>query len=165
MVVWKAPSSSKWVRSLFHDLDFGLQGPGVMGADLRTIAVFEGRNDPAAVGVVFGVGAGHDVNVQGKADLVSPDLDIPFFHDVEEPHLNLLPQVGKFVDGKNPAIGAGDESVMDGQFIGEVAAFGNLDGVHLPDEVGDGHIRGGQFLSVSLLPAQPDDLCPVPLAS
>ena len=32
---------------------------------------------------------------------------------------------------------------MDGLFVGKVAAFRNLDGVHFPDEVSNGDVGGG----------------------
>ncbi len=46
---------------------------------------------------------------------------------------------------------------MQGELVGEVAALGDLDGVDLADEVGDGGVGGGQLLAVALVAVHPFD--------
>ena len=138
-----------------HDRDFGLDGLGVVSADLRAVAVFEGRDDATAVGVVLRVGAGDDEDVEGKADAEAANLNVALFHDVEQPHLDALSQVRQFVDTEDAAIGARDEAVVDGEFVGEVAALGDLDGVHFADQVGDRDVRGGELLAVAVVAGEP----------
>ena len=123
--------------------------------NLGAIAVFERGNDAAPVGVVLRVGGGDDEHIQGHTDAVALDLDIAFLHQVEQADLDALGQVGEFVDAENAAVGAGDEAVVDGGFVGEVAAFGNLDGVDFADEVGDGDVGGGQFFGIAEVAAKP----------
>jgi hypothetical protein len=55
-----------------------------MGADLDVEAILEGRDDPPAAGVVLGVGAGDQDDVERQPDLVALDLDVALFHQVEE---------------------------------------------------------------------------------
>ena len=143
---------------LLDDGDFFLDGPGVVGADEGAVAVFEGGDDAAAVGVVLRVGAGDDVDVQGEADAVAADLDVALFHEVEEADLDALGEVGEFVDAEDAAVGAGDEAEVNGEFVGEVAALGDLDGVDLADEVGDGDVGGGELFGVALVAGEPVDL-------
>lgn len=141
-----------------HDVDFVLDAGGVVGADLGAVAVFEGGDDAAAVGVVLGVGAGDDVDVEGEADAVAPDLDVALFHDVEEADLDALGEVGEFVDAEDAAVGAGDEAVVDGEFVAEVATFGNFDWVDFADEVGDGDVGCGEFFAVAFVAGEPFEL-------
>ena len=51
---------------------------------------------------------------------------------------------------------------MNGQFIRKIPAFGHLDGVYLPDQIGDGHVGSGQLFPVSLLASQPVDRNAIP---
>ncbi len=46
---------------------------------------------------------------------------------------------------------------MQCQLVAEVAAFGDFDRVDLTNEVGNGGIRGGELLAVSLRPVHPRD--------
>ena len=53
---------------------------------------------------------------------------------------------------------------MDGQLAGQVVpAAGGPDGVHVPQDVGDGHVRGGEFLHVAPLAGEEGDGGGVPL--
>ena len=119
--------------------------PRVVGPDLRAEAVLERRDDPAAVGVVLGVGAGDDVQVERQADRVAADLDVALLHDVEQADLDPLGEVGQLVDGEDAAVRARDQAVVDGQLVGEVAALGDLDRVDLADQVGDGDVGVASF--------------------
>jgi len=98
------------------DRDSFIHGRGVVRANFRTDTVLERRDDLSACGVVFGIGRKHERNVERQADRVSLNLNVTFLHDVEKPNLNLSRQVRQFVHRKNAAIGARQQSVMDGQF-------------------------------------------------
>ena len=129
----------------------------VVRADLAAEAVLERGDDPAPVGVVVGVGRGHQQHVEGQADLVAPDLDVALLQHVQEADLDALGQVGQLVDGEDAAVGAGHEPVVEGELVGQVAALGHLDGVDLADEVGDGRVGRGQLLAVALVAVDPVD--------
>ena len=66
-----------------------------------------------------------------------------------------LGEVRQFVDTEDAAVAARDQAVMDGQLVGQVAPLGDLDRVHLADQIGDRDVGGGQFLAVALLPPDP----------
>ena len=142
---------------LLDDADFLSNVLGVVGPDQRAVAVFEGRDDAAAVGVILGVGAGHDVDVEGELDAVALDLDVALFHEVEQADLDALGEVGELVDAEEAAVVPRYEAVVDGELVGEIAAFGDLDGVDLADEIGHGDVGGGQLLGVALLAVHPGD--------
>ena len=76
---------------------------------------------------------------------------------LSRPDLDALGEVGQLVDGEDAAVGARDEAVVDGRRVRQVAALGDLDGVHLADEVGDGDVRRGQLLAVAPVARQPVD--------
>ena len=118
-----------------------------MGADLGAEPVLERGDDPAPVRVVLRVGRGHQHHVERQAHLVAPDLDVALLQHVEQADLDPLGQVGELVDGEDPAVGAGDEPVVDGELVGQVAALGHPDGVDLADEVGDRRVGRGQLLA------------------
>ncbi len=74
---------------LLGDGDGVFDGLRVVGADFGADAVFEGRDDLTAGGVVLGVGGEDDGDVEGEADGVALNLDVAFLHDVEEGDLDL----------------------------------------------------------------------------
>ena len=86
-----------------------------MRADHRADAVFEGRDDPPAVGVVFRVGRKDHREIEVEPHRVAPDLHVALFQDVEEPDLNLGGQVGELVDAENAAVGSGNQAEMHRQ--------------------------------------------------
>ena len=112
---------------------------------------------PAPVGVVLGVGRGHQQHVEGQADAVAPDLDVALLEHVEQADLDALGQVGQLVDGEDAPVGAGDEAVVEGELVGQVAALGHLDGVDLADEVGDRGVGRGQLLAEAVGAVHPLD--------
>ena len=146
----------------FHDRDLVLEPPRIVRADLGAEAVLEGRDDPAAVGVVLRVRAGDHVHVDRQADLVAADLDVALLHDVEQADLDALGQVRKLVDREEPAVGPRHEPVMDGQLVAKIAALGDLDRIDLADEVGDRDVRGRELLAVAAVAGDPADLGLVP---
>ena len=79
-------------------------------------------------------------------------------HDVEQSDLDLAGEVGEFVDGKNTAIGARQQAVVNGQFIGEVAsATRSPDRVNVANNVRDGNVGSGEFFHVALVSWKPGD--------
>ena len=129
----------------------------VVRANLGAEAVLERRDDAPAIGVVLRVGAGHDEDIQRQANLVAANLHVALFHDVEQADLDALGEVGQLVDAEDAAIGARHQAVVDGQLVGEVAPLGDLDRVHLADQVGDGDVRRGQLLAVAPVARDPVD--------
>ena len=57
----------------------------------------------------------------------------------------------------DPAVRARDEPVVERPLVGEVSAFGDLDGIDLADEVGDGDVGRRQLLGVAPIARQPVD--------
>ncbi len=139
------------------DLEFGGGVGRIVRADLRTEAVLQGGDDAPSVGVVLGVGRGHQHDVEGQADGETTDLHVALLEDVEKTDLDPLGQVGQLVHGEDAAIGAGDQSEVQGHLVGQVATLGHLDGVDLSDEVGDGGVRRGQLLREAGVAVDPVD--------
>ena len=98
---------------LLHDRDLVLERARVVRPDLRPEPVLERRDDPAAAGVVLGVGAGDDEQVERQADREAADLDVALLEDVEQADLDALGEVGQLVDREDAAVGARDEPVVD----------------------------------------------------
>ena len=68
---------------LLHDSDFILDIARVVGTDLCPEAVLQRRDDPSAIRVVLGIGAGYDIDVDRQAHLEPADLDIALLDQVE----------------------------------------------------------------------------------
>ncbi len=151
-------------RLLVDDGELGVGVLGVVGADLGAEAVLEGRDDPAPVGVVLGVGRRHQHDVEGQPDGEAADLDVALLEHVEQAHLDPLGQVGELVDGEDPPVRPRHQAVVQGQLVGEVAALGDLDGVDLADEVRDGGVGRGQLLREAEVPVHPPQRGVVALA-
>ena len=145
------------MRLLADDADLGVEVAGVVGADLGAEPVLERGDDPAAVGVILGIGAGHNQHVQWQPQGVAAHLDVAFLHHVEHGDLDALGEVGQFVDRDDAAVRPRDEPVGDGLGIAQGAAFGHLDRVDVSDEVGDAGVGGGQLLGVALAAVPPCD--------
>ncbi len=129
----------------------------VVRADLRAEAVLQRRDDPAAVGVVLGVGAGHDEHVERQSQRVAAHLNVALLHHVQHRHLDALGEVGQLVDGDDAAVRPRDEPERDGLGVAEAAALGHLDGVDVADEVGHAGVGGGELLGVPLAAVPPSD--------
>ena len=145
------------LRLLRDDVHLDVDVKRVVGADLGAEAVLERRDDAAAVRVVLGVGRRHQHQVEGQADLVAADLHVALLEHVQQTDLDALGEVGQLVDGEDPAVRARDEPVVDGELVGEVAAFGDLDRVDLADEVGDRSVGGGELLTETPFAVDPLD--------
>src|SRR5713226_249539 len=88
----------------------------IVRADFRAEAVFQGRDDFSACRIVFRVRGEHQKDVERQAHRVPLNLNVALLHDVEEPHLDFSREVGQLVDGEDAAVGAGQKSVVNGQF-------------------------------------------------
>ena len=86
----------------------------VVGPDLGPEPVLERGDDPAAVGVVLGVGAGHQQQVQRQPQAVAAHLDVALLEHVEHRDLDPLGEVRQLVDAEDAAVGARDEPVVHG---------------------------------------------------
>jgi hypothetical protein len=128
---------------------------GVVGPDLGPEPVAQRGDDAAAVGVVLGVRARHDQDVEGQAQHVAADLDVALLHHVEHRDLDPLGQVGQLVDGHDPAVRARDEPEVDGLEVAQAAALRHLHRVDVSDEVGHRGVRGGELLGIPLVPVAP----------
>ena len=138
--------------------------PRVVGPDLGAVAVLQRSDDAPAIRVVLWIGRGHQEDVQRQNDAVPFYLDIALLHEVEKADLNSLGQVWELINGKYSPVGAGYETVVNRQLIGEAASLGDPDGVYLADQVGHRDVGGGQLLGIALLSGQPGDLHAVPVA-
>ena len=130
----------------------------IVRANLRSDAVFKRRNDLAARGVVFGVGAEDDRQVERQTDRVALNLHVAFLHDVEQSHLNFPGEVREFVDGKDAAIGAGQQAVMNGELAREfVPATRGLDRIDVANQIGDGDVGRGELFDIAMVSREPCD--------
>src|SRR5205807_553923 len=98
------------------------EGRRIMCADFSTDAVLQRRNNFSASGVVFRIRGEHEQDVKRQAERITLNLNITFLHDVEKADLNFAGEVGKFIDSKDAAVCAGQQSVVNGQLVGEIAA-------------------------------------------
>ena len=128
----------------------------VVGTDFTPDPVLQRGHDLAARRVVLRVGGERQQKVQGQTQRVSLDLDIALLHDVEQSNLDLPGQVRQFIDCENSAVGAGQQSVVDCQLVGNVVAPPScLDWIDIPDHVGNRHIGSRQFFDVAVFGCQP----------
>ncbi len=74
---------------------------GIVRANDRADAVLQRRDDPAAVGVILGVGAEDQADVQVQANRIAANLHVALFEHVEQADLNARGQVRQFVDGED----------------------------------------------------------------
>ena len=128
-----------------------------MRAHLGAEPVLQRRDDAAAVGVVLGVRARDEQDVEGQPQCVSADLHVALFEHVEQRHLDALGQVGQLVHREDAAVEARHQPVVHGLGVAERAALGDLDRVDVADEVADAGVRSRQLLAVPLVAVQPVD--------
>ena len=145
------------VGLLVDERDLVGQLQRVVRAHLGAEPVLQRGDDPAAVGVVLGVGRGDEQHVERQPQGVAAHLDVALLHHVEHRHLDALGEVGQLVDGHDAAVGARDEAVVDGLGVAERAALGDLDRVDVADQVGHGGVGGGELLGVALAAVPPRD--------
>src|SRR5690348_4488204 len=131
-------------------------GRGVVGANFRADAIFERRDDFAARGVILGVRGEDEQHVERQADRVTFYLNVALLHDVEQADLNFSSEIGQFVDGENAAIGAREQAIVNGEFVGEIVpALCGANGIHVADHVGDGHVGSGEFFDITAAAREP----------
>ena len=97
------------------DGDAFIHGCGIVGANLGTDAVFKRGDDFSAGGVVFGIRAEHDGQIERQANGIALNLDVAFLHDIEQAHLNFSREIGEFIDGEDAAIGARQQAIVNGE--------------------------------------------------
>ena len=137
-------------RLLANDLDLGGNFEWIVRADLAAEAILQGGDDATPVRVVVGVGRRDENHVEWQANLVTTDLHVALFEDVQQTDLDALGEVGQFVDGEDAAVRARNEAVMQRQFVRQVTPLGDLDRVDFTNEVGDRRVGGRQLLTVPL---------------
>ena len=72
--------------------------------------------------------------------------------------MNFSGEVGQFIDGKDAAVGAREQAVVDGKFIGKIAAAaGGTNGIDITDDVGHGDVRSGELFDEAVLTRHPGD--------
>jgi hypothetical protein len=143
---------------LLHDHDLVLDGLGIVRANLDVETIFERRDDAAARGVVLGIRARHEHDVDRQPNLVPFDLDVLLFHQVEESDLHFLGQIGQLVDGEDAAIGTRDQAVVDRLLVGEIASLGHFDRIDLSNQVRDGNVGRRELFGVSGVASDPCNL-------
>src|SRR6185437_3597363 len=143
---------------LLGDGDGLVERLGVVRANLGTDAVLERSHNFASSRVVLGVRGENDRDIEIEADRITLNLDVALLHDVEESHLDLAGEIGKFVDGEDAAVGARQQAVVHSELAAElVAGARGLDGIDIADEVGDGDVRRGELFDVALDGRHPGD--------
>ena len=145
--------SASWVMSA----ELVGQRERVVGADLGPEPVLERRDDAAPVGVVLGVGARHQHDVERQPERVAADPDVALFEHVEQRHLDPLGQVGQLVEAEDAAVGPRHHAEVDGLRVAEGPSLGHLDRVDVADQVADAGVRGGELLAVPLASVLPGD--------
>ncbi len=151
------------VRLLADEVDLVGEPERVVRADLGAEPVLERRDDPSAVGVVLGVRARHEQEVERQAQRVAADLDVALLEHVEQRHLDPLGEVGELVDREDAAVRPRHEAVVHGLRVAERATLGDLHRVDVADEVADARVRRRELLAVPLAAVQPADRGRVPV--
>ncbi|CAB4782877.1 unannotated protein [freshwater metagenome] len=134
-----------------------------MSTNLGPKTIFKRGNDAAAVGVVLWVCRGNEHHIYWQADLVSTNLHITLFENIQQTYLNTLSEVWQLVNRKDSAVGARHHAVVNREFIREVATLSNLDRVNLTDQVSDGGIWSGELLPKAAAAVHPCNWGLVPL--
>ena len=142
---------------LGDEADLMLYVVGVMGRDLCAEAILHRRDDAPAIGVVLGIGARHDEQVQRQPQGVAAHLDIALLEHVEQRHLDALGEVGELVDREDAAVGAGHEPEVNGLGIAQHASLGHLDRVDIAHEIAHRGVGRGELLAVALAAVAPRD--------
>ena len=162
----RAITSTRWSGELRGRPDVGLlldqgelvgQRQRVVGADLGAEPVLQRRDDPAPVGVVLRVGAGHEQQVERQPQRVAADADVALLQHVQQRDLDPLGEVGQLVQGEDAAVGPRHQAEVDGLRVAEGAALGHLDRVDVADQVADAGVRGGELLAVPVVAVPPAD--------
>src|SRR5262245_52685771 len=127
----------KWRALRLHNGHLVLDGARIVRVDLGAKAVLEWCDDAPAVGIVLGVGTCNDKDIKWQTNLVAADLHVALFHNVEQTNLDALGEIGQLVDTEYATVRARNQAVVNGQLVGEIASLSNLNGIHLPHQIGD----------------------------
>ena len=129
-----------------------------MRANFRADAIFQRRNDFSSCGVVLRIRREHQQHIERQPHRITLNLDVAFLHDVEKPHLNLSGKIWQLIDRENTAIRPRQQSIMNGQFVREVASTASrLDRINVANHVRNSHIRRGQLLDIAQITLDPHD--------
>ncbi len=72
--------------------------------------------------------------------------------------MNFSGEIGELVDGENAAIGARQESIVNGEFVGKIAAAaGGTYGIDVANDVGHGDVGSGKLFDETLVAGHPGD--------
>ena len=127
----------------------------VVGADFRAEPVLQGRDDPAPVGVVLGVRASDEHEIEREPQRVAAHADVALFQHVEQGDLDALGQVGQLVQAEDAPVGARYQAEVDGLRVAEGPALGYLHRVDVADQVADAGVGRGELFAVPLGPVPP----------
>src|ERR1700728_4216050 len=123
-----------------------------MRLNLRANAILQRRNNFSSCRVVLRIRAEDKCNIERQTNRISLNLHVALLHDGEQSHLDLPSQIGQYVDRKYPAIGARQQSVMNGQLARQfVSATSRLNRIDVADQIGDGHVRRSKFFNIALI--------------
>ena len=75
-----------------------------MGANDAADAVLQRRDDPPAIGVILGIGAEDQADIQIQTNGIAANLHIALFQHIEQPHLNPRRQIRQLIDREKPTI-------------------------------------------------------------
>ena len=129
-----------------------------MRRNLRADAVFQRRDDFSTSRVIFRVRRENEHHVERQTHRKTFNLHVAFLHYVEKSDLNLSRQIGKFVDRKNSAIRPRQKSVKNRQFIRQkMSAFRRFNRVNIAYNVGNRHVRRGEFFDKARIAFHPGD--------
>src|SRR5580704_11435332 len=145
------------LRLLADQFELGLQGHRVVGTDLGAEPVLERGDDPAAVGVVLRVRAGHQDQVERQPQRVTADADVALLKNVEQGHLDPLGQVGKLVQAEHAPVRPRQQAEVDRLGVAQRPALRDLDRVDVADQVAHAGVRGRKLLDVPVVPVLPGD--------
>ena len=128
-----------------------------MGANKAANAVFELGNDLSGSVVGCWICGEQKQNIQIKADGIAPDLNIPFFENVEKAHLNQFIEFGHLVHPKYPTVHPGNKPKRQSLLRPQRDSPGQFARVDFADYVGKLGARGQPF-GITLLPFPPANL-------
>src|ERR1700730_14889185 len=128
----------------------------IVRANLCADAVLERSDDFSARGVILRIRGKHQQHIERQPQRIALNLNVAFLHYVKQADLNLSGQVGQLVDGKNAAVCARQQAIVDGQLVREVAAAARgTNGIDVADDVGDGDVRSGELFHETLVAGHP----------
>jgi hypothetical protein len=121
-----------------------------VSANFRPDTILQRRNDFTARRIIFRVGGKYQQHIERQAQRIALNLNVALLHDVEQPDLNFPGEVRQFVDGKNAAIRSRQEPIVNGEFVGKIAASASgADRINVANDIGHGYVGSGELLHVA----------------